>query len=85
MSFSELMLRRELQAALENATHGAHMTPFLAGDLKTVARSVLIRHGLERAQVRVRQVGGTGFEVVVLLPPGPARVQQIVLNIGSAW
>lgn len=85
MRFSELMLRRELQSALELATHGKHMTPFLAGDLKTVARSILLRHGLDRAQVHVSQAGPNGFSVTVVLPPGPARVEQIVLHIGQSW
>ena len=83
MRFSELMLRRELQDALELAVHGRHITPFLAGDLKTVARSILIRHGLDRARVEVKSAGPTGFEVIVLLPPGPARVEQIVLRLGA--
>ena len=73
-------LRAELEAALEDAVVGEPNTAALEGRIRTVTRAVLMRRGLGRARVEVRRQGA-GLAVRVLLPPGAARVRELVLTL----
>jgi hypothetical protein len=74
-------LGEELEGALMDCMDGGAWGPALSGRLKTVARSILLRHGLGKARVLVG-MGPTGVEVHVQLPPGRARVQKLVVSLG---
>lgn len=75
-------LQDELDTELTLAMMGDPWGPALAGRLKTLARMVLLRHGLSKAQVHVLREGA-GVRVHIALPPGPQRVQQIVVSVGA--
>lgn len=75
-------LEKELRYAVEDAILGEPLRPGLAHSAKSAAMAVLHRHNVRGAQVQVRQQGN-GFSVVIALPRGPQKVQQIVLNVGS--
>lgn len=75
-------LQDELDTELTLAMTGDPWGPALVGRLKTMARMVLLRHGLSRAQVHVVQEGA-GVRVHVALPPGPQRVRQLVVSVGD--
>jgi hypothetical protein len=74
-------LSEELEGALMDAMDSAAWGPALSGRLKTVARSILLRHGLGEARVVVG-MGPRGVEVHVQLPPGRARVETLVVSLG---
>lgn len=74
-------LQDDLDTELTLAMMGDPWGPALAGRLKTMARMVLHRHGLSKAQVQVVREGA-GVRVHVALPPGPQRVQQLVVSVG---
>ena len=75
-------LETELRHAIEDAVVGEIMRPGLAGRIKTIARSILIRHRLPQSKVSVSQ-SGLGFEVMILVQSPGAIVQKIRLNIGG--
>ena len=74
-------LQDDLDTELTFALMGDPWGPSLAGRLQTMARMVLLRHGLPKAQVRVSREGA-GVRVHIALPPGPQRVRQLVLSFG---
>lgn len=78
-----LTLEAELEGALIDATGGETYGPLLARRLERVARSVLLRRGLGRARV-IAESTAKGTSVVVLLPPGPSRVRQLVIRLDQA-
>ncbi len=73
-------LERELRGAVEDAIIGEPLRPGLAGRAQTAAMGVLHRHRIA-GRVVVRQQGA-GFTVEVILPPGPQRVQRVVIRMG---
>jgi len=75
-------LRAALEAALEDAAVGEPSSAALEGRLRTVARAVLLRHGLGQSRVEVRRQGA-GLAVRVILPPGTARVRELVVTLGA--
>ena len=75
-------LQDELDTELTLAMMGDSWGSALSGRLKTMARMVLLRHGLSKAQVDVIREG-TGVRVLIALPPGPHRVRQVVVSIGG--
>ena len=75
-------LKEELHWALIDCLDGSPASNRLFQKMRTVARGILLRHGLGKAQVHIGP-GPGGVEVVVLLPPGPARATRIVLNVGA--
>jgi hypothetical protein len=79
MGSEELRLR--LQHAVEDAVMGENLGPALASRIELAARGELSRAGVRGGRVQVRQQG-RGLEVLVTLPPGPARVRELVLRIG---
>lgn len=79
---ASLSLEAELEGALIDATGGETYGPLLARRLERVARAVLLRRGLGRARV-IAESSSKGTSVVVLLPPGPARVRQIVIRLSQ--
>ena len=76
------LLQDELETELTLAMMGDPWGAALAGRLKTMARMVLLRHGLPKAQVQVVREGA-GVCVRIALPPGRARVRQLVVSIGD--
>ncbi len=74
-------LHARLQSALEKAVMGQNLGPALIGQIARTARMELNRAGVRGGKVVVR-AQGRGFEVQVLLPPDPARVREIVLQLG---
>ncbi len=74
-------LRDELEGVLLDAMQGEPWGSALSGRLKTAARAVLLRHGLSRAQIHIED-GPDGVAVIIALPPGPARVRQLVVRLG---
>ena len=76
-----MLLKREIQQALERTAAGRNLDPALLRDLASSARSVLLRHGLEAARIHVRQVG-MGVEVEVIPPPHAPHVERIHLRMG---
>lgn len=77
-------LSAELQEEIELAVMGEPMSRFLGARVQTAARTVLHRHGHDRARVSVKPLAN-GFEVVVVLPPAQGRaVKQLVLRVGQA-
>jgi len=74
-------LEQELRYALEDAVIGKPIHRRMANDLGAVARAVLLRRGLSRWGVEVRQQG-TGFWVRVTPPPGRPEVEQVVVRLG---
>ena len=74
-------LKTRLQHAVEDAVSGENLGPGLASRVELAAMDELRRAGVHGGRVRV-QAQGRGFLVNVSLPPGPARVQQIVLRVG---
>ena len=75
-------LGEELETELLNAMDGDPWGQALSGRLKTVARSVLLRHRLAAARVVVG-MGPKGVEVHVALPPGRTPVRQLVVCLGQ--
>ena len=75
-------LQDDLDTELTLALMGDPWGPALQGRLQTMARMVLLRHGLSKAQVQVVREG-PGVRVHIALPPGPQRVRQVVLSIGA--
>jgi len=75
-------LRAELEAALEDAVVGEPNSAALEGRVRTVTRAVLMRRGLGRSRIEVRRQGA-GIAVRIVLPPGAARVREIVLTLGA--
>ena len=75
-------LEDELDTELTLAMMGDPWGPALSGRLKTMARMILLRHGLAKAQVQVVREG-EGVRVVVALPPGPQTVRELVVSIGA--
>ncbi len=76
-------LAAELEGALMDAMQGDAWGATLAGRLERTARTILLRHGLGRARVRVSHQAGT-VRVVVQLPPGPQRAARLVLSLRGA-
>ncbi len=74
-------LREELEAILEDAVVGEPHSAMLPGRIRAAARAVLLRRGLGAARVEARR-RGAGYAVRVLLPPGRARVRELVLHLG---
>lgn len=72
-----------LEEALLDAVGGEPYGPLLARRLERVARAILLRQGLGAARV-LAESGPQGTRVTVLLPPGPRRVRQLVISLGSA-
>lgn len=66
-----------------DATLGEPYGPLLARRLERVARAILLRRGLSTARVAAVS-GPSGTHVEVLLPPNQARVQRIVIALGSS-
>ncbi|MFN7146759.1 MAG: hypothetical protein ACK4YP_23500, partial [Myxococcota bacterium] len=77
-----LTLDAELEGALADALAGDSPGPALAKRLERVARAILLRHGLRAARVVARS---DAHETVVhvVLPPGPARVRELVVKVDS--
>jgi hypothetical protein len=75
-------LEAQLENALMDAMRGDPWSPQLAGRLQREARAVLMRHGLGKARVQVGYDGGT-VQVLIALPPGPQRVRQLRISLGS--
>jgi len=74
-------LEQEIRYAVEDAIIGEPLRPSLAGRARSAVAGVLHRHSVRGAQVKVTQ-RGPGFYVEVVIPPGPARVQRVVLRFG---
>lgn len=74
-------LREELNFAVEDAMMGQPMNQHLAGRLQLAAFSVLHKHGLSHAKVRVSRQGA-GMKVHIDMPPQVPTVRQIVLSVG---
>ncbi len=74
-------LEARLRAAVDEAVMGQNLGPALASRIELAAQGELSRAGVRGARIRVRPQG-RGFEVHVTLPPGPARVRELVLRIG---
>jgi hypothetical protein len=72
----EQALKTALQHAIEDAVIGERLDRALHGRVKTVARAILLRHGLGRAQVRTALVQG-GLSVEIVLPTAGPRVGVI--------
>ena len=75
-------LERELRYAAEDAIIGQPLRSGLAQRAQSALRGVLHRHRIRNARISVRQQGA-GFLVEVLIPPGPGRVQAVVIRFGS--
>ena len=75
-------LKEDLQSAVEDAVVGEVLRAGLGNRARSAAQAVLLRHGLRTAKVQVQQEGA-GFALAVVLPPGVARVQQLVLRFGA--
>jgi hypothetical protein len=69
-------LHDQLENALFDALLGDPWGPGLEGRLRTITRSILLRHRLPEAKIRITNTPA-GVEVRVLLPPAPDRVQQL--------
>ena len=76
------VLKEELRFALEDAVMGAILRPSLVGRLKMIARSILLRHGLGKSHVDIKQQGN-GFEVKIYLQQPGAVVREIWLSLGG--
>lgn len=74
-------LEAELEGALLDAMQGDPWGSALAGRLKLVARSILLRRGLGAARVEVGQGPDGAVQVQVLLPPQAARVRRLVIGL----
>ena len=74
-------LKEELNWAMIDCLDGSPASKRLFQKMRTVARGILLRHGLGKAQVHVGP-GPDGVQVVVTLPPGPARATHIVIRVG---
>jgi len=74
-------LRLRLQHAVEDAVMGENLGPALSSRIELATRGELTRAGVRGGRIQVRQQG-RGFVVTVTLPPGPARVRELVLRIG---
>ncbi len=74
-------LEAQLEGALIDAMGGDPWGPALAGRLHTVARAILLRHGLGAARIDIQGDADGGVSVTVRLPPGRARVQQLTLRL----
>jgi hypothetical protein len=75
-------LEQELRYAVEDAIVGEPLRPGLGERARSAAVGVLHRHNIRSGRVVVRRQGA-GFVVEVILPPGPARVQQVVLRFAA--
>ena len=75
-------LHDALEAALMDALNGDPAGPALYGRLRTIARAHLLQRGLGAAQIEVGPAPG-GVRVAIRLPPGPARVAQLVLTLST--
>lgn len=75
-------LRATLEDALLDALQGDPPGPALYGRLATVARGILLRHGLGAARVEIGPAPD-GVRVTITLPPGPTRVARLVLHLGT--
>jgi len=73
-------LERELRNAVEDAVIGEPLRSGLAGRAQTAAMGVLHRHRIRGRVVVHRR--GAGFSVEVILPPGPQRVQRVIIRMG---
>ena len=73
-------LKQELQIAMEDAVIGEIMRPSLVGRLKTIGRSILLRHGLRKSHVHVERQGN-GFAIKVYLQQPGAVVREIWLSL----
>ena len=72
----EQALKVALQCAIEDAVIGERLDQALHGRVRTVARAILLRHGLGSAQVRTALAQG-GLSVEVVLPKKGPRVGVI--------
>jgi hypothetical protein len=77
-----LGLEALLEGALTDAVGGDPAGPALAKRLEREARAILLRHGLGAARVVVRS-DARETVVHVVLPPGPARVRELVVRVES--
>lgn len=75
-------LRQALASAVESVVVGELLRPSLVGSAETAARQVLLRRGIRDARVQARIQGG-GISLMVILPAGPSRVRQVVLEVGA--
>jgi hypothetical protein len=76
-------LERELRYAAEDAIIGQPLRSGLAQRAHSAVRAVLHRHRIRNARISVRQQGA-GFYVEVSIPPGPGRVEVIVIRFAPA-
>ena len=72
----EQALKTELRHAIEDAVIGERLDNTLHGRVKTVARAILLRHGLRTATVHTEQTP-EGLSVQVVLPKKTPRVGVI--------
>lgn len=77
-----LPLEAELEGALAEALAGDPPGPAMAKRLERIAREILLRHNLPAARV-VALSDAHETVVHVLLPPGPARVRELVVKVDS--
>ena len=75
------ILQEEIQFALEDAVVGKTRRPYMTGQLKRIAQSILIRHRIRNASIKVSS-RGTGFAVSITLPPQGPIVQAVSLRFG---
>ena len=78
----EEALRQELRYAIEDAAIGERLDAALLGRVKTVARAILLRHGLKTAQLHAALVA-EGLQVHITLPKTGPRVGVIHLSFGG--
>lgn len=76
-------LEAELEGALMDAMMGDPWGRGLQARLEREAKWVLQRHGVRGAQVRVYEIKRGAVGVDVVLPPGPNRVNAVVLRFGA--
>ena len=77
-----LSLEAELEGVLTDAVGGDPPGAGLAKRLERLAREVLLRRGLGAARVIARS-DREGTFVHVVMPPQDARVQDVVVRVGS--
>ena len=73
-------LKYELQMAMEDAVIGEIMRPSLIGRLRTIGRSILLRHGLNKSHIHVERQGN-GFSIKVYLQQPGAIVREIWFSL----
>ena len=75
-------LKTELRSAIEDAVIGERLDDSLVGRVKTVARAILLRHRLAKAQIHV-SCNKEGLSIQIILPEKGPRVGMIQLSFGG--